>query len=99
MPANLAVTAYAIDTDKKEVSQDRILVEVRNTVKGSPDGTTPVTSPMDIRIYEKTKGALKTIDGLVLKFLNLRILCIQESICMEPIIIYLQKGHRSGPKK
>ncbi len=67
VPANLAVTAYAIDANKKEVSQDRILVEVRNTVKGSADGTTPVTSPMDIRIYEKTKGALKTIDGLVLK--------------------------------
>ena len=67
VPANLAVTAYAIDADKKEVSQDRIMVEVRNTVKGSADGTTPVTSPMDIRIYEKTKGALKTIDGLVLK--------------------------------
>ena len=67
VPANLAVTAYAIDADKKEVSQDRIMVEVRNTGKGSADGTTPVTSPMDIRIYEKTKGALKTIDGLVLK--------------------------------
>lgn len=67
VPANLSVSAYAIDGNKKEVSKDRILVEVLNSVKGSADGTTPVVSPLEIRIYEKTKGALKTIDGLVLK--------------------------------
>lgn len=49
------------------MSKDRILVEVLNSVKGSADGTTPVVSPLEIRIHEKAKGALKTIDGLVLK--------------------------------
>lgn len=67
VPANLSVSAHAIDVNQHAVSSDRIQVQVMNSVKGSADGTTPVTSPLEIRIYEKEKGALKTIDGLALK--------------------------------
>ena len=66
IPANLSVSAHAIGTDRKAVSDDRILVQVTGRVKGAADGKA-VNSPLEIRIYEKQKGALKTIDGLALK--------------------------------
>lgn len=67
VPANLSVSAYAIDTEGREVSAQRVEVKVVGTVKGSEDGTSPVVSPLDVRLYERESGALKSIDGLVLR--------------------------------
>ncbi len=67
LPANLTVSAKAMDTEGKEMSTDRIEVVVSNTVKGTEDATKPATTPITITLKEKQKGAFKDLDGLKFK--------------------------------
>lgn len=67
MPAYLNVSAYAIDVNGKEIPQERIRVDVSNSVKASEDGEKAVVTPVTINLRENEKGALKTVDGIVFR--------------------------------
>ena len=67
IPAYLQVNAFAIDVNGKEIPQERIRVDVSNSVKASEDGKTAVTTPVAIKLNESQKGALKSVDGIVFR--------------------------------
>ena len=67
MPAYLNVSAFAIDVNGKEIPQERIRVDVSNSVKASEDGEKAVVTPVTIKLSENEKGALKTVDGIVFR--------------------------------
>ena len=67
MPAYLNVNAVAIDLNGNEIPENRIKVEVSNSVKGCENASSPVTTPITITIKENQKGALKSVDGLIFK--------------------------------
>ena len=67
IPANMSVSAYAIGLDGNPIADSRVLVEVKGDVKGTADSQSAVTSPLQVRLYEKQSGALKAVDGLVFK--------------------------------
>jgi len=63
VPAYLNVSAKAIDVNKNEI--DNVTVQVDNTITGSADGSSFVSTPVKIIIKEKNqKGALKSVDGI-----------------------------------
>ena len=86
LPVNYTVNAYPKDTyiDSINTEFQRFLDQ-------------------GIKVYftysPRTKYALSEDSTQEERIRNLRILCIQEFICMERIIICLRKGHRSGLKK
>ncbi len=67
VPAELTVTANAIDVNGNALSSNDINVAVEGTIAASIDGTTKSTSPLKVTITQKTKGALKKVDGLEFK--------------------------------
>lgn len=70
IPATLSVEATPIDTEGSDMSS---LIEVdikQGTVAASADGKTAVSSPLEIVIREKVKGALKKLDGLEYKVIG-----------------------------
>ena len=67
VPATLIVEATPLGLDGTDISN---LIEVnvkKGTVKASIDGVTAATSPLEIEIREKVKGALQKLDGLSYK--------------------------------
>ena len=67
VPATLIVEATPLGLDGTDISN---LIEVnvkQGTVKASADGVTAATSPLEIEIREKVKGALQKLDGLSYK--------------------------------
>lgn len=67
VPATLIVEATPLGVGGKDISN---LIEVnvkKGTVKASADGVTAVTSPLEIELREKVKGALQKLDGLSYK--------------------------------
>lgn len=67
MPVYLKVNAYAIDVEGNEIAQNRVRVDVSNSVKASEDGVTAATTPLTIKLHETEKGALKKVDGIVFR--------------------------------
>ena len=67
IPAHLTLTAEAFDIDRKPISSDLIEIEVNNKIIASSDGETPVTTPIEIRIKQHAKGALKSVDGIAVR--------------------------------
>ncbi len=67
IPAYLNVKAYAIDVNGNEIAEDRIRVDVSNSVKASEDSNTAVTTPVTLQMHESAKGALKDVDGIVMR--------------------------------
>ncbi|MCM1078995.1 MAG: hypothetical protein NC344_04900 [Bacteroidales bacterium] len=63
MPVFLNVSAYAVDVDDNDIS-DEIEVEVSNSIIASADGETSSVTPVTIRMKQKKQGAMKKIDGL-----------------------------------
>ncbi|MDE6150913.1 MAG: hypothetical protein K2G12_02860, partial [Prevotella sp.] len=63
VPAFLSVSAYAVDVDDKEMSDD-IEVVVSNAVIASADGENSTVTPITIQLKQKKQGALKKINGL-----------------------------------
>lgn len=64
VPATLIVEATPLGLEGTDISN---LIEVnvkKGTVKASADGVTAVTSPLEIELREKVKGALQKLDGL-----------------------------------
>ena len=67
VPATLIVEATPLGLDGTDISK---LIEVnvkKGTVKASTDGVTAATSPLEIELREKVKGALQKLDGLSYK--------------------------------
>lgn len=67
VPATLIVEATPLGLDGTDISN---LIEVnvkKGTVKASTDGVTAATSPLEIELREKVKGALQKLDGLSYK--------------------------------
>lgn len=65
VPAYLTVTAQPIDVKGNELSKDEITIDVTGSVMASKDGKTEVASPVNIKISQKKRGALKKLDGVV----------------------------------
>lgn len=65
VPAHLTVSAYAVDVNGKRMSDDLISIVVSNVVAGSPDGTTPVVTPLNVKVQQKKAGVLKNVDKLM----------------------------------
>lgn len=65
VPAHLTVSAYAVDVNGKRMSDDLISIVVSNVVAASPDGTTPVVTPLNIKVQQKKAGELKNVDKLM----------------------------------
>ena len=67
VPATLIVEATPLGVDGTDIS-NQIEVNIKQgTVKASTDGVTAVTSPLEIELREKVKGALQKLDGLSYK--------------------------------
>lgn len=67
VPATLIVEATPLGLEGTDISN---LIEVnvkKGTVKASVDGVTAATSPLEIELREKVKGALQKLDGLSYK--------------------------------
>lgn len=67
VPATLIVEATPLGLEGTDISN---LIEVnvkKGTVKASADGVKAVTSPLEIELREKVKGALQKLDGLSYK--------------------------------
>ena len=65
VPAHLTVSAYAVDVNGKRMSDDLISIVVSNVVAASPDGTTPVVTPLNVKVQQKEAGVLKNVDKLM----------------------------------
>lgn len=65
VPAHLTVSAYAVDVNGKRMSDDLISIVVSNVVAGSPDGTTPVVTPLNVKVQQNEPGVLKNVDKLM----------------------------------
>ena len=65
VPAFLTLSAYAIDVDGQRMADDEISVEVSNTVIASADGVNSVETPLNLKVTQGHKGAMKRLDGLV----------------------------------
>ena len=65
VPAHLTVSAYAVDVNGKRMSDDLISIVVSNVVAASPDGTTPVVTPLNVKVQQKKPGVLKNVDKLM----------------------------------
>lgn len=63
VPAFLSVSAYAVDVDDNEMSDDMEVV-VSNAVIASADGENSTVTPITIQLKQKKQGALKKINGL-----------------------------------
>lgn len=67
VPATLIVEATPLGVNGADIS-NQIEVNIKQgTVKTSADGVTAVTSPLEIELREKVKGALQKLDGLSYK--------------------------------
>lgn len=67
VPATLIVEATPLGLDGADIS-NQIEVNIKQgTVKASTDGVTAATSPLEIELREKVKGALQKLDGLSYK--------------------------------
>lgn len=63
VPAHLTVSAYAVDVNGKRMNDVSIVVS--NVVAGSPDGTTPVVTPLNVKVQQNKPGVLKNVDKLM----------------------------------
>lgn len=67
VPATLIVEATPLGVDGTDIS-NQIEVNIKQgTVKASADGVKAATSPLEIELREKVKGALQKLDGLSYK--------------------------------
>ena len=65
VPAHLTVSAYAVDINGKRMSDALISIVVSNVVAASPDGTTPVVTPLNVKVQQNKPGVLKNVDKLM----------------------------------
>ena len=63
VPAHLTVSAYAVDVNGKRMNDVSIVVS--DVVAASPDGTTPVVTPLNVKVQQNKPGVLKNVDKLM----------------------------------
>lgn len=63
VPAHLTVSAYAVDVNGKRMSDVSIVVS--DVVAASPNGTTPVVTPLNVKVQQNKPGVLKNVDKLM----------------------------------
>ena len=63
VPAHLTVSAYAVDVNGKRMNDVSIVVS--DVVAGSPNGTTPVVTPLNVKVQQNKPGVLKNVDKLM----------------------------------
>ena len=64
VPAHLTVSAYAVDVNGKRMGDDMISIVVSNVIAASPDGNTPVVTPLNVKVQQNKAGVLKNVDKL-----------------------------------
>lgn len=67
LPIYLDMGAYGIDVNGDSISTNRLVVEVEQQVKASPDGTTVVTTPQTLYLRALDNSVFKELDGIMLK--------------------------------
>lgn len=67
VPAFLNLEATPIDVQGNEIPASELEVAVTGIVAASQDGVSPATSPLSIKITQKSTGALKKLDGISFK--------------------------------
>lgn len=65
VPAHLTVSAYAVDVNGKRMGDDMISIVVSNVIAASPDGNTPVVTPLNVKVQQNKAGVLKNVDKLM----------------------------------
>ena len=65
VPVFLSVDVVPVDVDKKEVKGVKVELLKKN-IAASANGTDKVVSPLEMKITQTEKGALKKLDGLIL---------------------------------
>lgn len=65
VPAYMTVSAVPFDVNGNAISADELSVEVTGSVEASKDGVSETTSPVNIKVSQMKKGAMKKLDGIV----------------------------------
>lgn len=65
VPAYMTVSAVPVDVNGNAISADELSVEVTGSVEASKDGVSETTSPVNIKVSQMKKGAMKKLDGIV----------------------------------
>lgn len=65
VPAYMTVSAVPVDVNGNAISADELSVEVTGSVEVSKDGVSETTSPVNIKVSQMKKGAMKKLDGIV----------------------------------
>lgn len=65
VPAYMTVSAVPVDVNGNAISVDELSVEVTGSVEASKDGVSETTSPVNIKVSQMKKGAMKKLDGIV----------------------------------
>lgn len=61
----MTVSAVPVDVNGNAISADELSVEVTGSVEASKDGVSETTSPVNIKVSQMKKGAMKKLDGIV----------------------------------
>lgn len=64
VPAFLNLEAIPVDVDGNVIPASELEIAVDGTIKASSDGNTPETSPLSIKITQKSDDALRKLDGI-----------------------------------
>lgn len=64
VPAFLNLEAIPVDVDGNVIPASELEIAVDGTIKASSDGNAPETSPLSIRITQKSDDALRKLDGI-----------------------------------
>lgn len=65
VPAYMTIQATPVDINGNAISADELSVDVDGSIEASKDGVAQTTSPVNIKISQKQKGAMKKLDGIV----------------------------------
>lgn len=65
VPAYMTVSTVPVDVNGNAISADELSVEVTGSVEASKDGVSETTSPVNIKVSQMKKGAMKKLDGIV----------------------------------
>lgn len=64
VPIYLTVDAWGFDLDRRDISQSDLQVTVDKTIAASPDGVTPTSTPVVIKLQPMNNDVFKRLDGL-----------------------------------
>lgn len=65
VPAYMTIQATPVDVNGNAISADELSVDVDGSIEASKDGVAQTTSPVNIKISQKQKGAMKKLDGII----------------------------------